>query len=175
MKDLRLVTSGAQLYLLGGYNIKWFNWVYQYNEYSGWDDVTTAHLSSDRSNFAAVSGNDTMYAIGGLQYTGAISAVEMFIPAQGLCAPFAPLTYPRDGAAAAFCNGSLYVFGGESGNLVVPAYEKYDFTQKSWRSVTTMPIPRYNLAAATVDGAIYLIGGIDGSGRSVGAVEVYSP
>ena len=175
MQDLQLVTSNDQLYLLGGYDVTWYNWIYRCDSLRIWTPIFDAYMLSDRSDFAIAQKSDSIYSIGGLRSNSAIAAVEVFVPSLSQCNSVTPMRFSRSGAAAAVFMGNIFVFGGEASGRVIDTCEMYTPVQNLWISLPPMPTPRYNLAAAEVEGAIYLIGGIDGTGQSVSAVEMYIP
>ena len=175
MQDLQLVTNNDELYVLGGYDMKWFNWIFRCDSLRRWTPILNANMLSDRSDFAIAQKNDSIYSIGGQRSNSAIAAVEVFIPSLSQCDSVTPMRFSRSGAAAAVFMGNIFVFGGQGNGRVIDTCEMYSHVTNLWTSLPPMPTPRYNLAAAEVDGAIYLIGGIDGTGQSVSAMEMYVP
>jgi streptogramin lyase/N-acetylneuraminic acid mutarotase len=133
---------------------------------------------------AAAASRDRIYALGGLNSSGAdVPTVQVSDPATGLWSFAAPMPTPRDSLAAVTgTDGSIYAIGGysfQSGELAeLKTTEVYTPATDSWFSAAPMHSPRGELAAAAGPaGRIYAIGGrgTDTTTLEVDTVEVYDP
>jgi N-acetylneuraminic acid mutarotase len=134
---------------------------------------------------AAAGRDDRIYALGGLNSSGAdVPTVQVTDPATGLWSVAAPMPTARDSLAAVTgADGSIYALGGyffssQTGLLELNTAEVYTPATDSWFPAAPMPTARGELAAAAgPDGRIYAIGGrgTDITTVEVKTVEVYDP
>jgi len=169
-----------KIYIMGGYSGGFMAGTASkvLKEYDPATNTWTAKsdMLNVRSDFAAVTVDDKIYAIGGR--TGGIggvilSTVEEYDPATNTWTPKADMpTIARRWLAATTVNGKIYAIGGYNGGPL-STVEEYDPATNTWTAKADMPTARYGLAAATVNGKIYAIGGYNGGPLST--VEEYDP
>jgi outer membrane protein assembly factor BamB len=130
---------------------------------------TAPPLPAGRYQLAAATGIDgTLYAIGGVDASGAQSTVYRFKPGTDTAWQTAPaLPAPREGLAATTgADGILYAIGGDDGlnsNLQSTVYRFKPGTDIAWQTAPALPVALDFLAATTgVDGTLYAIGGFEG-------------
>jgi N-acetylneuraminic acid mutarotase len=117
--------------------------------------------------------NGILYAVGGMDHTGALlTRVEAYNPATDSWTPKTPMSVARRFLAVAVLDGRLYAIGGAgaAGNLNTvevfdPAAGPLDGNgdpMGAWTTRAPLPNGRSALAAAVIDGALYAIGGSSG-------------
>jgi N-acetylneuraminic acid mutarotase len=124
--------------------------------------TTVAPLPTARTGLAATTGSDgRIYTIGGIDSTGAVSAVvEVYTPSSNSWATAAPMPTARFGCAAATGpDGRIYAMGGKL-NPYRAVVEVYTPSTNKWATAAPLPVERtYFGAVGGADGKIYAMGG----------------
>ncbi len=140
---------------------------------SRWDSL--AALPSARSRLALVAKDELLYAIGGEEAGGPVSAVDVYDPETNGWLPRAALPAAVANVQGAAVDGLIYLPGGTAADGTPNAdLQIYDAQADSWRTGATMPGPRAGYALAALDGKLYLFGGWDGAAYSDSVWE-YDP
>jgi len=115
--DLTLSRSAAQavpwhdgILLIGGLYRGPLNTIDGYTASQGWGALANLHAA--RSGLAAVSMNDTLYAIGGAGFDAPVATIEAWTTSGISFIKEFDMPNPRDGLAAATLDGAIYLFGG---------------------------------------------------------------
>lgn len=128
-----------------------------------------APLTHLREALAAADGSDgRIYAMVGADYTGPLTSMEAYLPAQDrwVSAPAALFGYEFAPAVRGPDN-RLYLGGG--------TLDAYDTRRQEWASVSTVPTPRGRHGAAVgADGRIYMVGGYSDDTGTLADVEAYA-
>ena len=115
-----------------------------------------------------------IYAIGGGDFSGVSSTVEIYDTLAKSWSTISPLPTARQGLAAASGPGRLYALGGNDGVNPLATHEIYNPAAGAWSAAPAMPTARTGLAAAMGrDGKIYAIGGYNGAYLTT--VEAFDP
>jgi N-acetylneuraminic acid mutarotase len=138
-------------------------------------------LEDGRQNLAAATcdapapaAGYRIYAIGGSDFSGVSSTVEIYDTLAKTWSTISPLPTARQNLAAASGPGRLFALGGDNGASALTTHETYDPAAGAWSAAPPLLTARSGLAAALGrDGRIYAIGG-----RNPGyltTVEVFDP
>jgi N-acetylneuraminic acid mutarotase len=150
------VVLDDEIYLIAGQfnNAQFYTETYKYNSTTDtWLEL--ANVPSEKTNFAALTIDDTIYTIGGDPFSNKNEAFN-----NSTWQTKAPMTTARQHVAGCELNGIAYVLGGlESWEIVSDKVEAYNPATDSWTSPTTLPIPKHNIIAASYNDEIYVIGG----------------
>jgi N-acetylneuraminic acid mutarotase len=133
-------------------------------------------MSTERKSFTAVAYNGFVYAIGGLDGTGAPLGSVEFAPVRtvnGFVEAWSgttPLPNPLYGHASVLHNGHVYVIGGNDGSGPVDdvLYAKIngDGTLGDWKATPPLPDARRGHAALKNGINVYVIGGSASGGAN---------
>lgn len=118
-------------------------------------------LPSARGALTANFINGTLYAVGGVDASGAISSNWAYDPATNTWTVKASMTTAREHLTSAVVDDKLYVIGGRTSGMAanVDANEVYDPITDTWTVLESMPSQRGGLASAAVNRSIYVFGG----------------
>ena len=139
--------------------------------------VSETRMLSPRCQFAAVTIEDTVYAIGGYSHTAQDSttaSVEAYSAVTKKWRLIKNMNIPRFGHGAVTYNGKIIVAGGAHNSTIVHEIEMYDPATNQWTILSAMNKPRIDIAMAIVQSSIFMMGGTsDWKGTSLTDVEVY--
>ncbi|MGH8912777.1 MAG: Kelch repeat-containing protein, partial [Acidimicrobiia bacterium] len=127
---------------------------------------------------AAISWNDLLYVLGGLDSAGnSTTSVRIYDPATNTWSNGPQLPDARDNAGVAVLGGHLYVFGGRnrqsgSGPTTATVW-RLTTPAGTWESRSSMPAPRRAFVTGTAAGKIQLFGGESDSAGAITAVHEY--
>ena len=170
-----------KIYIMGGYSGGFMAGTASkvLKEYDPATNTWTAKsdMLNVRSDFAAVTVDDKIYAIGGR--TGGIggvilSTVEEYDPATNTWTPKADMpTIARRWLAATTVNGKIYAIGGYNGGPL-STVEEYDPATNTWTARPSIPMPtaRYSLTAVAAGNKIYAIGGFGGTDKETEELSI---
>ena len=180
---------GGKLYVVGGgftaedgLSNKLFVYSPNTNEWS-----EGASLPAARGALTANFINETLYAVGGVDVSGASNDNLAYDPKTNTWTERAPMPTAREHLASAVVDGKLFAIGGrqiDSGSPKVNLNnnEMYNPLNDSWTVMEQMPSKRSGIAAAAspVDGGIYVFGGEnpfkdEGPVKTFDIVEKYNP
>jgi N-acetylneuraminic acid mutarotase len=134
-----------------------------------------AKMPTRRSELAAAVLDDMVYVGGGLTFTGASKAFEVYDPAGDNWQKAAPLPVALHHFGMAAVDGRIYVSGGYKGNnLSNPsdAVWVFDPAGDNWSAAPSMPGGRAAHAMVDMDGLLYVVGG---AGVGSTFIWVYDP
>jgi len=132
-------------------------------------------LLSPRSNFAATSYENKIFAIGGESDGKIIASVERYDPDADAWESLAYKPTAVADVSAALVGGRIYVPGGRlASGRVTDAMEMYDPRTNQWGARAALPVPLSAYALAAFEGKIYLFGGWTGE-RYVATAYEYDP
>lgn len=180
----------GKVYFMGGYSDltpeRFESSNYEYNPTTNsW--TSKADMPTGRSNFAMVTINDKIYAIGGDPFS---PQNEVYNPVTDSWKTLKPMPTPRQHINCAAVDGKIYIIGGLMNvqNASAPSKwdyknvstknEVYDPMTNSWEERSPMPTPRHGAYMAAVGGKIYVIGGMGDKNdmwKSLSVVEMYDP
>jgi N-acetylneuraminic acid mutarotase len=148
---------------------------------------TAAPAPTKRTEVAAATLHDKIYAVGGFEQPGLSNMLDLAItpkleeydPATEQWTSKAPLPVGLHHVGIGVAGGKLFVIGGyqQSGLSVwkpVATVYAYDPATDTWTERAPMPTPRGALSVTVHDGKLYAIGGYDRQANNA-AVEVYDP
>ena len=133
-----------------------------------------------RSEGAAVTGDGSLYAVGGRGGGVVLTNLDRYTPATDTWTSLAPMPTARAGLGVARVGDAIYAIGGRTnpggpctgGELA--SVERYDIAAQTWSTVASLPSARSDLGAITKGGKIYVFGGCAG-GVFLADVDVYDP
>ncbi|WP_265446661.1 S8 family serine peptidase [Acetivibrio straminisolvens] len=194
-------TTGAKIYVFGGYNGDYLKVIEEYDPIKGkWTviDESNQHrleLKIPRRDMGVVEVNNQIYVIGGENANGYVGEVEEFSSVTGsrVLTNIDPITgenkcempTPRTKVAVASFGNKIYAIGGFDGSYSnkVEVFD-LDITRKAWttqctvggqtQTIKNMPTARCGAAAVEFNGYIYVVGGYNDSGY-LATVEKYDP
>jgi N-acetylneuraminic acid mutarotase len=146
-----------------------------------------ANLPTARGALTANFINGTLYAIGGIDVSGASNSNQAYDPKTNTWTERASMPTAREHLTSAVVKNKLYVIGGRqaddgSPKLNVDITEMYNPINDSWTVMEQMPTKRSGIAAAAspADNNIYVFGGEnpfkdEGPVRTIAVVERYDP
>jgi N-acetylneuraminic acid mutarotase len=145
-----------------------------------------APMPTARAALAAVALNGKIYAIGGVDPSGAVlNTVEVYDPATNSWGSAASMPTARDGLTATVVAGKIYAIGGctncspfesNPSGVYLGTLEIYDPSSDSWTEGASMPTARWGLAGAAANGEIYAMGGSNvDPPNMLNTVERYDP
>jgi len=144
-------------------------------------DTNIARLNTPRAYATAVSLDDSIYVMGGINDSGRVlNTVEVYDPSKNSWHYGPSMLRHREGAASVVYGDSIFVFGGGSmfdgSNILHRLVEIYSPKDTVWTtdSDSTMTLGRIFLHAVKIGSAVYIFGGL-GSFGPVGYVEKYIP
>ena len=119
------------------------------------------------------------YLCGGADTSGALSCVQVYIPAKQSMSHLADMRVPRAGCACVSLNNLLYIIGGRSGvcscsSVWYSSVEVYDPVEDIWSRAPNMGVARDGLAALVVSNRIFVFGG-NCKNEPLGTAECYDP
>ena len=130
-----------------------------------------------RCQFAAVTLDYTVYAIGGYSHTAEDSttaSVEAYSAVANKLRSIKQMNKPRFGHGAVVYNGKIIVAGGAHGSVLVQEIEMYDPASNQWTVLSGLKMPRIDAAIAIVQSSVFIMGGMsDWKGTCLTDVEVY--
>jgi non-specific serine/threonine protein kinase len=137
-----------------------------------WSQI--APLPAPRYDFAAVSANGNIYAIGGKDPAGQPQAtVYSLTPTQNSWRQVAALPEPLYGLGAVAIGTQIYVIGGENSDGPLAIALSYDSRSNTWSPLPNMTTARLHPAVTAVAGNLYAIGGTDTHGAALSSVDVF--
>jgi len=144
---------------------------------TGWSP--RAPMPTRRFSHGAATANGLVYAIGGGNDSGFVTAVEAYDPSNNTWSTdFQSMPTPREGLGVAALGGLIYAIGGHvPGGLPSGVVEVYDPAQDRWTTLPEqewMPTARAQPAVVADGTYLYAIGG-DTVGGQVATVERYDP
>jgi len=150
--------------------------------YGKWDTNLT-EMPVGRSSFSAVTYNDTIFIIGGVNITNPVeycSSVDIYIPATDTWEiGISEMPFPRACQNACLIGSKIYMCGGahfiDDNPVVLDSLHIYDIPTNSWERGQSLPATRSYFAADTIDGKIYLAGGGTGGWNIVWNLYEYDP
>lgn len=118
-------------------------------------------LPSARGALTANFINGTLYVVGGIDASGAISSNWAYDLGTNTWAEKAPMPTAREHLTSATVDNKLFVIGGRTSGMTtnVDANEVYDPLIDGWTVLESMPSQRGGLSSAAVNGSIYVFGG----------------
>jgi N-acetylneuraminic acid mutarotase len=134
-------------------------------------------LPKSRGALCANFVDGILYAIGGVDISGASNSVTAYDPVADEWTSRKPTPTAREHAASAVVDGTIYVVGGKIGNLEhnLNANEAYHPSNDSWTKLAPMLSNRSGIAAvASASGDIYVFGGEE-NGGNFNNNEKYTP
>jgi len=146
-----------------------------------WFDIAPMPLPA-RSNMAAVTLDNLIYAIGGENpTTGALSQTAVYDPLSDMWTVVQALALPSPltGAVAGAIGDRIYVYGGMSaqGQVQSTLLVADPSSTAGWQVVAAggiTPTSRMNMVGAVFDNKFYAVGGLGGAGL-LDVTEVYDP
>ena len=134
--------------------------------------VATTALPSGRAGHASVAYNGYVYAFGGQDNPGAITATSYYAPlnADGTVGAWAittALPVASSEVGVSTYNGYVYITGGTTATGVFTNQVRYapinaNGTLGAWTSTTNLPANRGIHASMAINGFLYIIGGYEG-------------
>ncbi|OBG69075.1 serine/threonine-protein kinase [Mycobacterium sp. E3305] len=118
-----------------------------------------APIPTPRQLLAAASDGKLVYAVGGINGTADLPAVEAYDPAAKSWAPLPPLSQPRSDLGVAIVDGRLVAVGGVSSGQVLKTVAAFDLMTKTWSGLPDMTTARHGMAVDAVEKSVYAIGG----------------
>ena len=182
-------SQGGKMYVVGGgYTLEegLSDKLFIYNVNTN-DWTEGASLPAARGALTANFINGTLYAVGGVDASGASNDNLAYDPKTNIWTEKAPMPTAREHLTSAVVDGRLYAIGGrqiDSGSPKVNLNnnEMYNPLNDSWTVVEQMPTKRSGIAAASspVDNNIYVFGGEnpfkdEGPIKTFDIVEKYNP
>ena len=118
-------------------------------------------MPSARGALTANFINGTLYAVGGVDASGAVSDNWAYNPVTNTWTEKAPLPTAREHLTSVVVDDKLYVIGGRTSGMAtnVDANEVYNPITDNWTVLESMPSQRGGLASAAANGSIYVFGG----------------
>lgn len=138
-----------------------------------WEAITPLPLP--RYNMAAVTYNNSIYAIGGETTEGVTNLVEEYDPLTASWNKLTDKPTPVTATKAELLNGDIYIPGGmlEKGSPT-NVLEIYSPNENIWTTKSELPTPLSDYSSAVLDSQLIVIGGWDGH-KPVAAVLSYDP
>lgn len=125
---------------------------------SSWTDGEK--MPSERLESSAVTLDNKIYVIGGMDERGSTDVVEVYDTDTNKWSKVSSLPERLDHPAAATFEGKIYVAGGfNSSGVSTKFLFVYDPVTDKWQRAADMPTARGALTAKFVDGILYAIGG----------------
>ena len=112
-----------------------------------------------RAYFAAGVLNNKIYAIGGKQKDGSISASEVYDPVENSWENIAPLPTVCHAHAGVVYGQHLYITGGYSNNNFYGDMQRYDPISNQWEDMEPMQTPRGWHVMCVAKNKFYVLGG----------------
>ncbi|HZD34697.1 MAG TPA: kelch repeat-containing protein [Nitrososphaeraceae archaeon] len=133
-------------------------------------------IPSARGALTANFVNGTLYAVGGVDASGAVSDNWAYNPVTNIWTEKAPMPTAREHLTSTVVDDKLYVIGGRTSGMAtnLDANEVYDPIADNWTVLESMPSQRGGLASAAVNGSIYVFGG-EVPARTFDNNEKYDP
>lgn len=127
------------------------------NSNSSWMIGTSLPTVTLTANFI----NGTLYVVGGVDTSGAVSSNLAYDPATNTWKEKSSMPTAREHLTSAVVDNKLYVIGGRTSGMAtnVDSNEVYDPITDKWTVLESMPSQRGGLASAAVNGSIYVFGG----------------
>ena len=145
--------------------------------YDKWEQI--ASLIQNRHSNALVSCRGSLYALGGIDNSGAhLSSVERLKSLKGEWTESPSMLQPRKLLAAVNCSNVLYAIGGQASidcSTRTSTVEKFDPNENKWVYVSKMNSERCAHAACVMQGKIYIVGGVDAKNEFIKTIECYNP
>ena len=173
------VVLNGQLYVIGGNKLQLGaggkSIPFATGSVEAYDTLLKTWVSKDslcvsRSDFSAVVVNGKIYAIGGVNNHGYVSAIEQYDPLSGWTVYDTTKQFSRAGTACCAIGSKIYLFGGrtfsdgESSDSACQSILVYDIALKTWSQNLSirLNIARSDFQAGPFKGKIYLMGGLGG-------------
>ncbi|MBN1562052.1 T9SS type A sorting domain-containing protein [candidate division KSB1 bacterium] len=139
-----------------------------------WENAGT--LSSKRAGCQAHAIDDTIYLIGGVEDSTAVTKVEAYDPVSQIWTLKANLTEGRTMFGSCLFDGKIYVMGGETedGQGILNSLEMYDPQTDEWTVLAPMSVARSHFSACAMCEKIYAVGGAAGD-SAIDTIEEYDP
>jgi hypothetical protein len=144
--------------------------------------VRRTPLPAPRYGLGAVTLNETLFAIGGIENgapSATVTAIEPAVPGT-TWRTLSSMLVPREGFAVATSGNTIWALGGNTtGSTVTSSIDRYvNGASNPWILIRAMPTPRRYLGAAFYNETLFAIGGetvIGGVASVVGTVEAARP
>jgi len=138
-----------------------------------WQDYQV--LNTPRSNVAAVTYENQLFAIGGNFAEGVSGNVEVFSPIENSWISLVDKPTPVTEVSAILIGEKIYVPGGKTADdKVTDKFEVFDPRRNTWEERASIPIVLSDYGLASFGGDLYLFGGWDGSKPSDATLK-YDP
>ena len=139
---------------------------------------TKAVLPTARRSLAAVNVNGKIFAIGGIEVSGAESSrVDIYDPSNNTWSAGTPLPAARAAMTAQAINGKIYLAGGDSAGATSSSLV-FDPNNagSGWTPIAPMPIPGNDSGqSAVIGGKFFIVGSVSGSPNTNNSVQAYDP
>ena len=141
--------------------------------------IQLAGMLHKRTHFSFSACNGLLFAIGGRNSEGPLSAMECYVPSTNQWQPKASLDVARCCHASATANGRVLVTGGYINNAYSRTACSYEVTSDSWHEKAPLSTPRGWHCSVSLGERVYVAGGSQlgprGERVDVLTVEMYNP
>ena len=169
LEQFGMATANGRIYAAGGYapgedgqvapSASMWSWSERGNIWQ-----SEVAMPSAKADFALISVDDTLYAIGGLRDDETVFAFDP------VAREWESLTVPagitRRAVAVTAMGGLIYVVGGLLEGETSARVDIFDPETQSWSRGPDLPAPRSGMAIAAYNGRIHVFGGRAADGRT---------
>lgn len=181
LNHVGIASAGGDIYVVGGFRDRLdpvettdHAWRYRMAR-RRWERLAPMPTRRGALGLAQVSGK--IYAIGGLNDRGALTAVEAYDLPTGRWSQHSPMPTAREHLAVAVHGGQIYaVAGRRPGGIAFDAFERYDPATDRWARLPRYPLAISGLRMAAVSDRLVASGGEHpGDSYVSGQVWAYRP
>lgn len=130
---------------------------------TGW--TLGAPMPTPRQLLGAASDGTLVYAVGGTNATGDLTAVEAYDPSADTWTTMPALPAPRSDFGVAVTDARLVAVGGIAEGRPLKSVTAFDLTTATWTDLPDLGTARRGAAVAAVGKTVYAIGGSTGTGE----------
>ena len=138
----------------------------------GW--TPKASISPRMEHFALTIDN-TLYCVGGVDATGALQSLMKYNPTNDTWENLEPIPEPSAGASACAAIGKIYYFGGKEDPTWFLSNYEYNSSINSWSLKQNDCLPGKEMSCCENDNIIYIIGGDRYNSGICDSVHIYNP